>query len=227
MNLSVQRRLNKFFSKYPKKNYPKGQILIYPEDSLDYIYSLHSGYVKSYSLNDKGVELIINIYRPYDFFPITETLAEIVNTYYFSTVSTVTVFKAPSVDVHKFIKNDNEVLFDLAKRISIGLEGFMVRTQYLIRSNSLQKVASSLVLLARRFGKRISTNKITILIEQTHEDIANLSGLARETTSNELQKLRKKKIINIKNQIYTINNFDKLLKLSTIYYEGQPLPFKY
>lgn len=226
MEKQVQSKIEDFFSNYKSQKYKKGATIIRPEESLKYIYLIREGYVKSYSLNEGGYELTINIYKPYSFFPITETLAGKINTYFFEAITDTELRRAPTGNVHKFIQNNSDVLFDLTKRISSGLEGFMIRTQYLIRSNSTQKVTSSLVLLARRFGKEIS-NKIEIQLPQTHEDIANLAGVSRETASIELKKLKDKGLITVKSKKYIINQMETLKELSTIYYEDQPLSYSF
>jgi CRP-like cAMP-binding protein len=227
MQESVRQKIDKFFSGYPQVELEKGSTIIQPEEPLVYIYNIVSGYVKSYSINDGGLELTINIYKPYNFFPITETLAGRTNTYFFETVTDVVLQKAPTHKVHEFVKSDSDVLFDLTQRVSSGLEGFMVRTQYLIRSNATQKVASSLVLLSRRFGENIKDKKIRLLIPQTHADISNLSGVSRETASLELKKLEQTGLISYSKQIFIINDFEKLREVSTIFHEDQPLPFSF
>jgi CRP-like cAMP-binding protein len=227
MKDTVKKRIDGFFSEYPKVEMEKGSTIIYPEEPLAYIYNIVSGYVKSYSVNDDGLELTINIYKPYNFFPITETLAGRTNSYYFEAVTDVVMQKAPTQKVHEFVRSDSEVLFDLTQRVSSGLEGFMVRTQYLIRSNATQKVASSLVLLARRFGDTNENKEINILIPQTHEDISNLSGVSRETASLELKKFEKMGLIRNNKQMYVINDYEKLREMSTIYHEDKPLPFSF
>jgi CRP/FNR family transcriptional regulator len=194
---------------------------------LIYIYNIVSGYVKSYSINDGGLELTINVFKPYSFFPITETLAKKTNTYYFEAVTDVVLQKAPTQKVHEFVKSDPEILFDLVRRVSVGLEGFMLRTQYLVRSNSTQKVASTFVLLARRFGETDKDQKVKILLPQTHADIANLAGVSRETASIEVKKLVDEGLVSVEKQVYTVEDFEKLRDLSTLYYEDRPLPYSF
>lgn len=227
MQEKVKKKVDEFFSGFSKIELPKGSIIIQPEEPLIYIYNLVSGYVKSYSLNDGGLELTINILKPYSFFPITETLSAKTNSYYFEAVTDVVLYKAPTHKVHDFLKSDPEVLFDLVKRISSGLEGFMLRTQYLVRSNSTQKVSSTFVLLARRFGETDKNKKVRILLPQTHADIANLAGVSRETASIEIKKLVDLGYIKVNKQIYTIENFERLRDLSTLYHEEKPLPFSF
>lgn len=224
---AVIKNIADFFAQYPTTNYKKGEILLRPGDEITHIINIESGFVKSYSINDEGYNLVINIYKPYNFLPITETLAERTNPYFFETMTDVTVQKAPTPDVHNFIKNDPEVLYDLTRRISSGLEAFMIRTQYLIRSNSTQKVASALVLLARRFGEQQTDNVIRILLPQTHADVADMSGCSRETASIELKKFQDEGVLQIKNKIITILDFEELRNISAIYYEDQPLPYSF
>jgi CRP/FNR family transcriptional regulator len=215
----VHEQIKGFFSGYPKLELKKGSVIIKPQEPLLNIYNIFLGYVKSYSINEDGMELTINILKPYSFFPITETFAGMTNNYFFEAVTDVVLQKAPTRDVHEFVKSHQDILFDLVKRISIGLEGFMIRTQYLIRSNATQKVSSSLVLLARRFGENLAGQKVKILIPQTHTDIANLSGVSRETASIELKKLQDGGIIAYKKQTFIINDFNQLRDLSVIYQE--------
>jgi CRP/FNR family transcriptional regulator len=223
----IEQKTTAFFANFPEKKIKKGETIIQPEEPLIFIYYLVSGYVKSFSLNDEGMELTINIFKPNSYFPITETLTGRTNPYFFEAITDVVLRKAPTHKVHEFVKDDHEVLFDLTKRISSGLEGFMIRTQYLIRSNAKQKISSSLLLLARRFGQNTPNKKVKILLPQTHEDIANLAGVSRETASLELKKLENEKIISSSKQIYIINDFKKLREISTIYFEDQTQPHNF
>lgn len=227
MNTEVTKKITSFFEQFPKVTYSKGSTILQPEDPLDYIYNIDTGYVKSYSVNEDGYDLIINIFKPLSFFPITETLAKKINPYYFEAITDTVLCKAPTQKVHQFIQNDNAVLFDLTRRISSGLEAFMIRTQYLIRANATQKVTSTLVILARRFGTKINSNEIKILLPQTQEDIGNFSGTSRETASTEMKKLEKQALIAKENKYIVIKDFEKIRALSAIYYEDHPLPYNF
>ena len=224
---TIKQHIADFFAQYPTYTYKKGEILLRPDDEVEEIINIESGYAKSYSINEEGYNLVINIYKPYSFLPITETLAERTNPYFFEAMTDIVVQKAPTKDVHEFIKQDKEVLYDLTRRISSGLEGFMIRTQYLIRSNATQKVTSALVLLARRFGEEIGENQMRILLPQTHADIADMSGCTRETASIELKKLQDDGVISIEKKLITVLDFEELRQLSAIYYEDEPLPYSF
>jgi CRP/FNR family transcriptional regulator len=224
---NINKNISEFFSKYETIEYKKGESILSPGNKVEAIYNIETGYVKSFSVNEDGDSLVINIYKPNSFFPITEALAGRINPYFFEAATPVFLQKAPVQKVFDFIKSDKEVLFDLTRRISIGLEGFMVRTQYLLRSNAKQKVSSTLVLLCSRFGEKVGNKKYKILLPQTHEDIANLSGTSRETASTELMKLKRSSTIEVDKKIITILDLNKLKDLSAIYFEEKQLPYNY
>jgi CRP/FNR family transcriptional regulator len=81
--------------------------------------------------------------------------------------------------------------------------------------------------MASRFGKKNQNGQLVISLPQTHEDIANLSGVSRETVSTVIKELVERKILSVKNKIYTVEDLDKLKKMSIIYNENKPLPFTY
>ncbi len=225
MNVNVQKILSKYFSKYPKRYLRKNEILIEPDSKVDYIYFLNYGLVKSYAINSDGNEFIINILKPTTFFPITPALIQQNNRYYFETITPSIVHKAPTEKVLTFLEENNEVLMDLTKRLSSGLEGTLVRIQYLTRSDASTKVSSSLILLLKRFGESYKNNYVKINIPLTHQDIANLAGISRETASIELKKLEREGIISRKGKYTTINDSDKLQERSILYFEEKPLPY--
>ena len=224
MDKNVLRKLNIFFSKYPTKKYSKGEIILSPDEYPERIYNIKKGFVRSYSLGEDGYELTLNIFKPFSFYPIPTVLAKLKNLYYFEALSDVVLNLAPADEVVEYIKTDKEVLFDLTRRLSIGLEGFMTRTQFLIRSDARQKVASSLVMMVKRFGQK-DGKKINIYLPQTHADIAGLAGVSRETASIELKKLEREKIIKRKGRTTIVLSFLKLQRISTLYHENKPLPY--
>jgi CRP-like cAMP-binding protein len=226
MDKEVLRKLNIFFSKYPTKKYSKGEIILFPEKHPERIYNIKKGFVRSYSLSEDGHELTLNIFKPSSFFPIPTVLAELENSYFFEALSDIELNLAPVDEVIEYIKSDKEVLFNLTKRLSVGLEGFIIRTQFLIRSDARQKIASSLVMMVRRFGQE-DRKKIKIQLPQTHADIASLAGVSRETASIELKKLEREKIIERRGKTTIVLSLLKLRKISTLYHKNKPLPYSF
>ncbi|OGM11893.1 hypothetical protein A2Z22_01525 [Candidatus Woesebacteria bacterium RBG_16_34_12] len=225
--MNVKNKIEKFFSQYKEYQFPKKYEILGPNEQVFYIYFIKEGFVRSYSISEEGSEITLNIYKSGSFFPFTLALSDKINPHFYESLTKIEVYKAPYKDVLKFVKDDCQVLFDLTKRLSSGLEGFVLRTQFLLRTNAVQKTASDLYLLAKRFGKNLKSGDIIIELPLTHQEIANLTGLARETTSVILKKMEKEGIIGRKGKYWIIKNIKELKQKSLIYIEDKALPLSY
>jgi len=133
------------------------------------------------------------------------------NKYHFETSSPVEVWRAPTDKMLDFVKNEPEVLFDLAKRFAAGLNGLAQRFEGLMFENAYNRVVSLLLYLSKRFGEK-GRGGIIINLPLTHKDIAAWVNLTRETTSRQLEKLTEQEIISYNHQFITIKNPQKLKK---------------
>ena len=213
-----------FFSRYKKLDYKKGDTLIHGGDEPQGIYYLVKGYVKMFFITPDGKELTLNIFKPSSYFPMIWAIADIPNSYYYTAITDIEVIRAPKSDVlTKLVKNDQEVLFELTRRIMVGMGGLLTRIQYLLTADAQQRVLSVMIMLTKRFGERKKA-KIFIDVPFTHQEIANLAGLTRETTSLELKKLNNRKLVYRKGRIWVINDINKLVEESTVFTEEKPLP---
>jgi len=220
--------LIEFAEKYPLKKYTKGQSIILPGDENKFVYLIIEGHVKSYAIDENGNAIILNIYKPGNIFPISEVLAEKVNPFYFEVIDSCILRVVPTKDMINYLIDNKDALFDLTRRLSVGLEAFMIRTLYLIRSNAAQKIAAALVMLAKRFGVQDNGGKtLVISLPQTHDDIASLAGVSRETASIEIKKLEKLGVLSRKNKKTIIKDYTKLCENSLIYYRNEHLPYTF
>lgn len=220
----TQEKVASFFSKYPEVRYKKGTMILQPEDSIVSIFYLMTGYVRMYSILSDGKELTLNIFKPGSYFPLFLAFANSQNSYFFQTMTAVTVRKAPKIDVVQFIKGNSDVLFDFTRRMSIGFYGLLSSLQYQLFGSVRRRITSTLVLLSKRFGEHLKDG-IYITLQLTHQDIANLTGVARETASVELEKLQKQDIISYAHKKIIIHNLKALDQEVLVSEEMQPLGF--
>jgi CRP/FNR family transcriptional regulator len=68
------------------------------------------------------------------------------------------------------------------------------------------RIISALLLLAKRFGEPLPDGAVLITINLTHQDIANIVGVARETVSLEMEDLAQKNLIVDKQRKITVRN---------------------
>lgn len=204
-------RLEDFFSQFPESKYKKRQIILQPNDEPAGVYFLKDGYVRMYSVFEDGRELTLNIFKPKTYFSMMWAIADIPVSSYFETMTPVSLQLTPKNKLLEFLNESPEILYDLTRRILIGLDGTIVNFQNLLSGRAYNRVIAALVLSAKRFGTKIN-NRVTIDLRLTHQDIASLAGITRETASLKLEALQKKSLISFKNHLLVISDLTKLQK---------------
>lgn len=194
MNVFAAQKLNNFFSRFRKYHYKKGEAILRCGDTPQGVYFINKGYVRDYSISKDGEELTLIIFKPEDFFPMQWVFNNKISLHYYNAMSAVELWRCSKEEFIKFIKANPEVLFELTSHILIRMGGIMQRMEYLAFGNAYEKIASILLILSERFGKKVGKN-IVIQVPLVHKDIAELLGIARETASISLKKLERKGII--------------------------------
>lgn len=196
------------------------------EDDPPGVYYLEKGYVRVYSISEEGKEFTLNIFKPQSYFPAMWALGDIPNYYYHDALTSVEVRLAPKEEVIAFVKSNPDELWDLTKRLLSGLNGLLTRMEYLLSSDACHKVASVILMSAKRFGRK-ERSGVLIELPLTHQDVASLAGVTRETASVEIGKLSKKGIVEKKNGFMFVADMRKLVKESQLYNDGKPLPYTF
>lgn len=220
-NKQASEKLKKFFSKFKLIEYKKGEVILRAEEIPQGAFYILSGYVKMISLLVDGRELMLNIFKPGSFFPMMWAIANIENSYFFYAITNVTLRRIPKNDLAIFIKKNPDVLFDLTNRILIGLNGLITNIEHILSGDAYNRVISALFILAKRFGEKTEKNKIIIKLPVTHQDIANIAAITRETASITMKKIERKNIISKWKGLIVINNITKLKKEYPIYTNGE------
>ncbi|MFA6982030.1 MAG: Crp/Fnr family transcriptional regulator [Patescibacteria group bacterium] len=220
-------RLETFFAPFETFKYEKGLSILQPEDEARYVFYLRSGYVRMYTVSESGKQLTLNIFKPASYFPMTWAIGEMPNNYYFEAMTDVNIQKITKERFLEYIKKEPDLLYDLTRRILVGLGGILTRMEYLLSGSASSRVASTILLSARRFGVKLPNGDTEITLPLTHQEIANLSGLTRESTSVEMGKLAKSNVVIAKNRKLIVKDMEKLKETSTIYIDGGSLPITF
>jgi CRP-like cAMP-binding protein len=194
MNDGVNRALTLFSANYKERAYNKGEVIIRADDEPTGIYLVKSGVVKMSSISEDGQELGVNIFKVGTFFPMTWAISEISNSYNFQSLTPTKLVRIPKKDFIQFLKANPDVLFDLTRRILVGLDGLLFNVRYLLAGSSISKVAVILYMLVKRFGIK-NGKQIEVGLALTHQDISHFTGLTRETTTLAINKLVEEKVV--------------------------------
>lgn len=209
MEQQIIKKLEDFFGKYRLQLYKKGEILVRADEEASGIYYIKDGFVKKYAISKKGEELVVNVFKPGSFFPMSRAITGYKNKYFYEAKTPLEARKAPINDVLNFLKSNPDIVYDLLTRIYRGLDGVLMRTVYLMSGSAYSRLTTELILHARRFGKyEKETGKVICKVSE--KDLAAQSGLTRETISREMANLKKKGLLEFHANTLIVNNLKKL-----------------
>jgi len=186
-------------------------ILIRPDERPANVFFLQSGIVEQTKTTIDGQELTMNIYKPGSFFPLMDVVADIPNQYTFRTYNACAGFKAPATEVIEWMQSNPTVSFEIARRLMKGLHGMLLKTEKLMQRDATAILAQTLLIFAARFPTQKSQEP-AIAMPLTHQQLADNTGLSRETITRELSLLKNAGVISVDHKQITIHNFLELQK---------------
>lgn len=208
MSDSATEKTAQYFSTFPKRVYPKGQIIIFAEEDPEAVYYIVKGKVRNYDLSYRGDEVIVNIFKPEAFFPMTWAINRTPNKYFYKTEEETTVHVVPADAVVKFLKENPDVMLDLLSRLYRGLDGILGRMVHLMSGTARSRVLYELIIECRRFGRADGATGYNLDVSEV--DLAARSGLSRETVSREIGKLKQQDMLTLKGGKIYIAELNKL-----------------
>lgn len=201
-------KVTAFFSQYKLRTFGKGQVLIFDDDDAPYVFHLVSGQVKMYDTTYRGDEVILNIFKPPAFFPMSLAINKTHNPYIYEAETVVEARRAPADEVVAFLHANPDVTFDLLSRLYKGVDGLLGRMAHLMSGSAKSRLAYELVIECRRFGKQQKDGSCLLATKEV--ELAGRAGLSRETVSREMQKLIAAGYVTTSPQGLRVSNVDTL-----------------
>ena len=211
-----EEKLKSFFKKGKPHLYKKNEVILRGDEIPSGIFFLSKGFVKNYSFSENGDEFTFIIYRKSDFFPIAWTFNDTRKPYFIETVTPCVIYKRDRSEFLDYLKANPDVLLYIVSKITRRFDGLLERMEHMAFGNAYKKVCSILYVLSERFGKETKSKTLFISMPLTHKDLANLLGVARETVSVEIAKLKKEKIIKNAGKHIYITDIKRLKENSLI-----------
>lgn len=208
-----ERSLNwdSFIKKYPVRLYRKGQMILFQGEAPHYVYVIQRGVVKTYNIDYDGKEQFINIEKAGSVFPKLWVWGIDTNTqYYYEALVDCYLYAIPKHSYLTFSKNSPDNLQVELESALTDIATSSLRLNAALYTRASDKVAHILNYLVQTHASSRDDHIVTINMKLTHQDLASLTGLTRETVSVELSKLRAKGVVLYQPSKYRIN--EKKLK---------------
>lgn len=214
--MKAKANFEEYFSRFPARKYKKHWSIINPGDNIKTIYYLKKGYVRLYAVAPDGQELTLIIYKPGEFFPLIVALfPPAPYPYWVETMSPAEIISVPVDSFTDFFKKNTDLLLRVSIEIMRRLDRILRRMEYLVFGNVSQRLCSLLIILGESFGRN-ENQGIRIEVPFTHQDLAYMVGITRETVSSVMSELKKQNILAYTNHSIVIKNPAKLKKTSLI-----------
>jgi CRP-like cAMP-binding protein len=186
--------------------FKKRSILLYQGEVPRAAFVLLDGVIKVYSLNGAGEEQVTTFHVKGEFFPVSWIFDKSSSTqYYYEALTDCTVLTAPKDVLREAITKNPACLSESFNYFVTNYVGMMMRITALEQSRASEKIMFTLYYLLFRYGREVRPSIYKVNLNMTHTTIASLVGLTRETTSTELNKLKRQKIVTYSAKEYYID----------------------
>lgn len=206
---TYSKHVDELFAGSRARTYPKNQLIHYQGDPLSHIYLIRDGFIKAYTILDSGDTRTILVLGPGDIFPLSfSSSMDWTNysiRYFYQTLCDTEVLVLPSEALKEKIDTDPEMLGTYMTYLSASNEAIMTQLEVMKNKKAIDKVEMLLPYLISKAGKKIKPDVYELQLKMSHQEIADLSGVTRETTTTLIKELETKGVIDQSHGRWIIN----------------------
>lgn len=182
--------LSEIREKITVKKFRKNEVILHEENTNEYMYIILDGEVKVLQTTEKGKDILITMHKTGDFFGELSLIdGKTAPATVVATKDSVTAIISKR-EFHYLLLNQGKILENLLKIFCARIRESIRKIQLLNFNNAAQRLKMLFLLLAETYGEK--TKEGTILnIRLIHQDIADMTGLTRETVTRILDRWQK------------------------------------
>lgn len=202
----ISNEFNKLYSTFRTRTIKKGESIYLADSEPTVAHAVKTGYVRSYTHNDNFEERSVSFVVKHELFPIA---------WLFSKSTTALFNYVAHTDCELYIidpKRFHEILREypaLSSKILTHIVSDnvtkMLEIQALEQSSAASKLIATFEYFSLCYGTKLLKDLVRIDIPLTQKDLASFTGLARETVTSEIIKLKRINAIAVKKKYYTLN----------------------
>jgi CRP-like cAMP-binding protein len=167
---------------------------------------LMNGLVKVYGITTSGDQRTVTLLGAGDIFPVECVFDKSrVSLYYYEALTDCAVLSLPKADFLAALENDPALKDQVFQSYMAHYTSATMHIYALEHSHAQEKLVYILQYLVARFGEKQPDGMIKIGLRLSHQDIAEMVGLTRETTAVELHRLKDKGLIDYQRFSYFVN----------------------
>lgn len=185
------------------KNFKKNEIILHEEHTNAFMYMILDGEAKVVQTTDAGKEIIFSVHRTGDFFGELSLLdGKTAPAAVHATRDSMTAIISKK-DFSDLLFSQHKVLESLLQIFCARLRESIKTIQMLNFNNAAQRMKMLFLMLAESHGEKSDAGTV-LKIKLIHQDIADMTGLTRETVTRVLDKWKKGGEIKIQKDKYIL-----------------------
>ena len=189
---------------------PKGQVLQLFSSGVP-LSMVKKGYIKRYSITSDGSQSIQSIYGPDEIFPLTPVFKLLfgvdiyrgTEAFYYEALTPITIKSINDEKLLERVKSNPSIYKDLFYVAGLRLSSNIQKLDNASLRVANRKVAHQLVYYSKKFGKS-TPNDVLIKVPLTHQTLADVLNLSRETVTLCMIRLQDKGLIGAGEQKHII-----------------------
>jgi len=208
---STRSKITAFFTAYPSTTYAKGEVIVQAGEDPAGVFYLTEGRVSQYDITANGTAVVVNVFKPFAFFPMSWAINRTPNVYFYEASTNVTAHKVPADAAVAFLRDNPDVLFDLLSRVYRGTDGLLRRMAHLMGGQAKTRLQFELLNAAYRFGETRPDGSVAVPLKES--ELGSTSGLARETVNRNVQELKAAGLIEVSRHGFVLTDLARLERM--------------
>lgn len=180
---------------------PKKQVLNLSDGHMT-LSLVKSGFIKRYMITNEGYHSVQAIYGAGDIFPLTPIFKQFFDkdiyrgdeTYYYETITDSYMYSLSTIELVEALQEDPLLYKDLLYVAGMRLGSNILRLDSIALKTASRRVAHRLLYYADKFGEK-KDGASTLKMPLTHQNIADILNIARETVTHCMMRLQEKGLI--------------------------------
>ncbi len=211
--LSAKQRL-KLTMESPQRGLARGEFLYLPGDEANRVYILVSGRIKLTRIQENGRENPLEILETGDLLGLEWLQGQEQRVDYAQAMEPCRVIAISPERLQLLMEEQPDLHMILLRIMGEKLRDSHSAIERLLLKDVKARLASLLLDLAERCGIEVE-NGVRLATRITHQDMANLIGSTRETTTATLNQFKRSHLIEVQSREITIAAWDGLEKLAS------------
>ncbi len=197
--------INAIRDKMYMKRFKKGEIILREEDTNKFMYVILKGRVKVVQTTEEGKEIVLSIHSAGDTFGEVSLIDGKTSQAQVIAVVDSLISIISKEDFYELLKSQVKIMDNLLKLFCIRFRDCVDSIRMLSLNNAAQRIQMLFMKLMHAYGEA-GPEGVTLKIRLTHSDIANMSGLTRETVTRIMNNLHKEGLIKTKSRFIHLNS---------------------